>query len=139
MSVEQRKALVRREIADVWHKGDLAVIDEIYAAHFVNHSPFPSTTPDRDGLKESVKAYRGAFPDIRLTIEDLIAKADRVVERVPAAGTRRGEVMGVAPTGKRIEIPVTTINRFAGSGIVERWSVADMPAMMQQLGVMPSQ
>ena len=138
MSVEQRKALVRREIADVWHKGDLAVIDEIYAADFVNHSPFPGTTPDRDGLKESVKAYRGAFPDIRLTIEDLIAKGDRVVERVMAAGTRTGEVMGVAPTGKRIEIPVITINRFAGGRIVERWSVADMLAMMQQLGVMPS-
>jgi predicted ester cyclase len=82
---------------------------------------------------------RDAFPDIRLTIEDLIAENDKVVERVTATGTNKGEFMGTTPTGKQITVPVITINRFVGNKIVERWSLYDQLAMMQQLGMIPLQ
>jgi predicted ester cyclase len=138
MSVEEDKALVRREIDEAWHKGNLTAIDEIYAANFVDHSPFPGTTPDREGIKQFISIIRDAFPDIKLTIEDLIAESDKVVERVTATGTNKGDFMGINPTNKQIIVPVITINRFAGDKIVERWSVSDQLAMMQQLGVVPS-
>jgi predicted ester cyclase len=138
MSIEENKDLVCREIEEGWHKGNLLVVDEIYAANFIDHSPFPGTTPDREGIKQFIKIIRDAFPDIKLTIEDLIAESDKVVERVTATGTNKGEFMGITPTGKQIIIPVITINRFAGDKIVERWSISDQLAMMQQLGTIPS-
>ncbi len=138
MSVEENKALVRREIDEGWHKGNLRVVDDIYAADFVDHSPFPGTTPDREGIKQFINIIRDAFPDIKLTSEDLIAESDKVVERVTATGMHKGEFMGIKPTNKQIVVPVITINRFAGDKIVERWSISDQLAMMQQLGVIPS-
>jgi predicted ester cyclase len=135
MSVEENKALVRREIDEAWHKGNLMVIDEIYAANFVDHSAFPGTTPDREGIKQFISVIRDAFPDIKLTIEDLIAENDKVVERVTATGTNKGEFMGIKPTNMQVTVPVITINRFAGDQIVERWSISDQLAMMHQLGV----
>jgi predicted ester cyclase len=138
MSIEENKALVRREIEEAWHKGNLVAVEEIYDTNFVNHSPLPGTTPDREGIKQFIKIFRCAFPDIRLTIEDLIAENDIVVERVTAIGTNKGEFMGITPTGKQITVPVITINRFAGGKIVERWSLSDQLAMMQQLGIIPS-
>jgi len=138
MSTEENKALVHREIEEAWHKGNLMVVDEIYAANFIDHSPFPGTTPDREGIKQFIKIIRDAFPDIKLTIEDLIAESDKVVERVTATGTNKGEFMDITPTSKQITVPIITINRFAGDKIVERWSISDQLAMMQQLGVIPS-
>jgi predicted ester cyclase len=137
MSIEENKALVRWEIEEAWHKGNLMVVDEIYAANFIDHSPFAGMTPDREGIKQFIKIIRDAFPDIKLTIEDLIAESDKVVERVTATGANKGEFMGIIPTGKQITVPIITINRFAGDKIVERWSISDQLAMMQQLGVIP--
>jgi predicted ester cyclase len=134
MSIDTNKASMRREIEEGWHKGNLTVIDEIYAADFVDHSPFPGTTPDREGIKQFINIIRIAFPDIKLTIEDLIAESDKVVERVTATGTNKGKFMGVNPTNKQIIVPLITINRFAGDKIVERWSISDQLAMMRQLG-----
>ena len=139
MSIEDNKAVVRREIEECWHKGNLVVVEEIYDTNFVDHSPFPGTAPNREGIKQFVKIMRAAFPDIRLNIEDLIAENDKVVERVTATGTNKGEFMGTTPTGKQITVPVITINRFAGNKIVERWSLSDQLAMMQQLGMIPAQ
>ena len=139
MSIEENKASVRREIEECWHSGNLRIVDEIYAVNFVNYNPFPGTTPDREGIKEFIKNMRIAFPDIRLTIEDLIAENDKVVEMVTITGTNKGEAMGIAPTGKRITFPVITINRFIGSKIAERWSISDQLDIMRQLGVLPSQ
>jgi len=139
MSIEENKALLRREIEEGWNKGNLMIVEEIYADNFIDHSPFPGTTPDREGIKQFIKIIHDAFPDIKLTIEDLIAESDKLVERVKATGTNKGEFMGITPTDKQITVPVITINRFAGDKIVERWSISDQLAMMQQLGVIPSQ
>ena len=138
MSVEENKALVRWEVEEVWHKGNFMIVDEIYAVNFIDHSPLPGTMPDREGIKQFIRIIRDAFPDIKLTIEDLIAEGDKVVERVTATGTHTGEFMGITPTSKQITIPIVTINRFIGNKIVERWSISDQLGMMHQLGVISS-
>jgi predicted ester cyclase len=81
---------------------------------------------------------RGAFPDARVTVEDQIAEGDKVVDRWTATGTPTGDLMGVPPTGRRIEVSGITISRFAGGKIVEDWYQGDDLGMMQQLGVIPS-
>ena len=80
-----------------------------------------------------------AFPDLCLTVEDLIASGDRAVARVRVTGTHKGEFMGVLPTGTRVEMQLVDIDRFDGAGrLCEHWGVADTLSLMQQLGAVPA-
>ena len=80
----------------------------------------------------------GAFLDIRVAVEDQVAERDKVVSRWTATGTHTGDLMGIPPTGRRVDISGVTINRFSGGKIVEDWYQSDDLGMMQQLGVVPS-
>jgi predicted ester cyclase len=74
-----------------------------------------------------------------MTVEDLIAEGDKTVARVQLTGTHKGELIGVPPTGKRVDMQLIDIMRFDGAGMVcEHWGVADMLSLMQQLGVVPA-
>jgi predicted ester cyclase len=88
-------------------------------------------------LKQYAAMNLGAFPDVRVSVEDQIAEGDMVVTRWTATGTHTGELMGIPPTGRRIEISGITINRFSGGRIAEDWYQSDDLGMMQQLGVIP--
>jgi steroid delta-isomerase-like uncharacterized protein len=79
--------------------------------------------------------YFAAFPDINVTVEDVIAEGDKAVTRWTIRGTHRGELMGIAPTDKPIELKGITIHRIEGGKIVEEWERYDNLGMMQQLGV----
>jgi len=78
-----------------------------------------------------------AFPDVRLTIEDMVAEGDKVAVRWAWSGTHRGEYMGIAPTGKEVTYTGITIHRITGGKIVESWDEVDNLGLMQQLGVAP--
>jgi steroid delta-isomerase-like uncharacterized protein len=136
-STEQNKALVRRLVEQVWNKGNLAVIDEILSPDYVLHISAPGS-PDRDGYKQAVSMYHKAFADFSLTIEDMIAEADKVVIRCTLRGTHKGQYMGVAPTGKQVSLSVISIRRIEDGKIVEEWVELDMLGLMQQLGAVPS-
>jgi steroid delta-isomerase-like uncharacterized protein len=136
---EQNKALARRAIEEVWNQGKLAVIDELTAANATFHDPsVPGgkfTGPE--GVKQFVQIYRGAFPDVRLTINDQIAEGDKVVTRWTATGTHKGELMGIAPTNKHATVTGVDIDRYQDGKVVEAWASYDMLGMLQQLGVVP--
>jgi len=133
---EQNKTVFRRIVEEVFNQGKLATADEL-GTEYMEHSPAPGQAPGIDGFKQMVQMFRGAFPDLRITIEDLIAEGDRVVGRMTTSGTHRGEFMGLAPTGKRFTISEIHILRFANGKILEHWGVADDLGMMQQLGAVP--
>jgi len=80
----------------------------------------------------------GSFPDARVTVEDQIAEGDKVMDRWTATGTQTGDLMGMLPTGRRIEISGITISRFSGGKIAEDWYQSEDLGMMQQLDVIPS-
>jgi predicted ester cyclase len=80
---------------------------------------------------------RTAFPDMHITIEDIITEGDKLVQRWVAQGTHKGELMGIVPTGKQVTITGINISRIVGGKLVEDWTEADMLGMMQQLGVIP--
>lgn len=138
MSTQENKAIVRRINEEVWEKGNLAAVDEIFAAQYVDHNPLPEMTPDREGLKQSVTMMRAAFPDLHTRTEDLVAEGDKVVNRWTASGTHKGEFMGIAPTGKQVTVAGIQICRIVAGKVVEDWTEVDMLGMMQQLGVIPS-
>ena len=137
---EQNKALARRAIEEVWNEGKLAVIDELTASNATYHDPnVPGgkfTGPE--GVKQFVQIYRGAFPDVRLTINDQIAEGDKVVTRWTATGTHKGQLMGIAATNKHATVTGVDVDRFQNGKVVEAWASYDMFGLLQQLGVVPA-
>ena len=138
MSLEENKAIELRFFEEVVNKGNLAVIDEIVAANFVQPDATPGTTPDREGLKQFFAMAHSAFPDFHSTLEDMFAEGDKVVQRFTARGTHKGEWMGIASTGKQMTASGIAIHRITGGKIVEGWTSMDMLGVMVQLGVVPA-
>ena len=134
---EQNKAVIRRWI-EALNAGNLDVADEIYAPDFVMHDPGnPDRLPGPEGTKQGFAAFLAAFPDLHVTIEDIIAEGDKVVWRVSLTGTHKGEFLGIAPTGKQITNTGITIVRMVDGKFVEGWQNGDDLGMLQQIGAIP--
>ena len=133
---ESNKAVVRRLFEEVWNKGYLPVTEELFAPNYVHHDP---STPDFGRGPESEKKraalYRNAYQDMRLTIEDLIAEGENVTARWSCRGSHRGELNGIAPTGKQIAFTGISVARFANGKIAEGWVNWDALGLMKQLGM----
>jgi steroid delta-isomerase-like uncharacterized protein len=137
MSAEENKALVRRFVEEFWNKGNTAAADELMAIDAAIHMPTGEVV-NLDGFKRFAGTFRGSFPDWHSTVEELIAEGDRVAERWTGRGTHRGELQGIPPTGKRVEVPGSVFYRIVDGKIVEFRGQLDMMSLMQQLGVIPS-
>ena len=137
MSAEENKELVRRFVEEFWNEGNAAAADELMAEDAEIHMPTGELV-DLDGLKGFAGAFRGAFPDWHSAFEELIAEGDRVAERWTGRGTHRGELQGIAPTDRRIEVPGSVFYRIVDGKIVEFRGQLDMMSLMQQLGAIPS-
>ena len=137
MPISENKTTARR-FFDVMNERNIAALDKILAAEFVDHSAMPGIASDRDGFKQFLAMVFAAFPDFHFTLEDLIAQRDEVAARFTARGTHKGEWMGIRPTGKQITVPGISIHRIAGGKITDNWVSMDMPGLMQQLGVIPA-
>lgn len=136
MSAEKNKAVVRRFYEEVINGGNLDVVDQIMASHLIDHSPgYPKYRSDPESIKEMVKDYRRAFPDMHDIVEDMMAEGDRVIVRWTGHGTHQGALMGLEPSGKDVTLTGITIYRLEDGKIVERWSEADELGMMRQLSV----
>ena len=139
MSAEDNKALVRRWFEELFNEAKLDLADEIVTPDHVTHdTSTPEHLPGPEGERQLVTLVRGAFPDGRITIEDLVAEGDKVAVRWTFRGTHRGDFMGIAPTGKEVEMGAMDLFRVAGGKIAETWSNVDMMTMMRQLGAIPT-
>jgi steroid delta-isomerase-like uncharacterized protein len=132
---EENKALVRHLYAEI-DKGNLDVVDDLWAADHVFHL-LGSKPMDSAAHKDLLRMYQGAFRDWRQEITDIIGEDDRVVTVFTFHGTHSGELMGIPPTGNRVEIHAVAIDRISEGRIVEEWSVFDGLGMLQQLGAGP--
>jgi steroid delta-isomerase-like uncharacterized protein len=132
------KALARRWFAEVMNQGNEDVIDEITAPNFVDHDPLPGTSPDRDGLHDFVKQVRSAFPDLDAEIDDILVEGDRLAVRSTIRGTHEGDFMGIAATGKKVEVANYDFVRIENDQAVEHWGTIDSAALMEQLGAVPA-
>jgi len=137
MSTEENKAILRRIIAEIWNKGNLAVVDEVMAPNYVSHGDGGQEIKGPEGFKQMITMARTAFPDFHMTIEDIVAEGDKVACRFTCRGTHKGEIIGIAPTGKQVTVTGIGINHFVGGKEVEVWESIDQLAMMKQLGVVP--
>jgi steroid delta-isomerase-like uncharacterized protein len=136
---EENKAVARRAFEDHFNTGNLDLGEEIFTPDYVNHDPsLPDFGSGPEAANQAVRLYRDAFPDARITVEDQVAEGDKVATRWSARGTHEGELMGVAPTGNRVEITGITISRIEGGKIAEDWINYDALGMLQQVGAIPA-
>jgi predicted ester cyclase len=132
------KLTAERIPLEVINNGNYGLVDELLSTDFVDHSPQLGVPPTRDGLKQSLRALKTAFPNVRYTIESSIACGDQVVHYLKATGTMTGEFMGIAPTGKSATWSEIHIGKGVNGRLTEHWSVIDQLGMLVQLGVVPA-
>jgi steroid delta-isomerase-like uncharacterized protein len=134
---ERNKALMRRFYEDLWSGGNVEALPEIVAENFVDHQAPAGEPSGREGLAGLVRAWRTAFPDMRESVEHLVAEGDMVVGRFTMRGTHEGEFMGVPPTGRSVTMSGVDVVRVADGKISELWYAEQMLELMQQLGAVP--
>ena len=102
----------------------------------VDHAAPPGVALGVEGAKQAIGIYRTAFPDLKVTVEDIIAEGDKVSCRFTITGTHKGGLMGIAPTGKQVRLAGMEVHRIVDGKAVEHWESFDQLGMMHQLGVM---
>ncbi len=131
-------ASTMRRLYELINAGDIDGFGDLLAEDFVEHEQTPGLEPNKEGVKQFFRAYREAFPDLRMEAQDVLVSDERVVARVRATGTHQGEFMGMPATGKKVDVQLIDIIRFGDDGLArEHWGVVDALAMMQQLGAIP--
>ena len=138
MSVEDNKAIIRAYVETVWNHKQLDRAEEVVASDFLDRAPLPGQAPGLEGAKRKWGMFLTAVPDLRVTIEDLVAEGDKVAVRRSYAGTHQGELLGIPATGKQVRIGSISIFRLAEGKIAEHWEQWDRLALLQQLGVIPA-
>jgi len=134
------KTIARRLYEECFNRGDLGLVDEIVSESFVSSTPNPGGLPsDREGFKQTVTLLRSGFPDLAMTVDDMVVEGDMVAVRVTARGTHKNEFMGIPPTGKHVTMMGMDFMRFENGKVTERWGQWDQLGMMQQLGVIPAE
>jgi len=137
MSAEDAKAVVRRNTEEVQGRGNFELFEELFADDFVDNTPQPNTTPDKDGVRRLYQTLRTAFPDFRPEIHWQTADGEIVTTFKTYHGTHQGTFLGVAPTGRRIQFETVDAMRVHNGKITEHWGVANLFSLMQQLGAWP--
>lgn len=138
MPPEENRATLRRAIERFNDPEDRTGYFKLYDPDVVLHSFPPGLAPGIEGVEQFYTAYWTAFPDVRVTLEDVIAEGERLAARYTVRATHRGEFMGIPATGTRVTFEGITILRFEGGRCAERWQSADMLGLMQQLGAIPA-
>lgn len=134
MSIEQNKTIVRRYYEELWNKWSIANADELIAGEITFRGSLGLNMQGIKSFKEYMAMMQGAFPDFHNAIEELIAEGDQVVARMSYSGTHRGELYGLAPTGKHVTYSGIAIFRIQHNKIVAGWVIGDALGLMKQLG-----
>lgn len=135
MSIEANKELIRR-VYELSTQKDVAKLFELYDPGYIEH--LRNGDQSLEQMKAGIQVIFAAFPDLRFTVEDVVAEGDKVAYRVTITGTHTGgSYMGVAPSGKKIEMRNTSIKRIANGRLAESWGTLDTVSAMRQLGLIP--
>jgi len=153
MSIEENKAIVRRFYESIGGEGWTRRIREAtnreaetekllsgYFSEYYAPNCFMHATEGDRSLEEDIKEtapYFTAFPDLKATVEDLIAEGDKVVARWTMRGTHENTVRDIPATGKKVTVNGVTIKRMTDGKVVEEWALINMLSLYQQVGVAP--
>jgi steroid delta-isomerase-like uncharacterized protein len=134
---EENKAIIQRFYQEVVNQGNIDLVEVLMVDDYIEHG-----NPAGSGIQGFRQFFQGlgkAFPDLQITVEDLIAEGDKVVARVTVNATHQGVFMGsIEPTGKRVSFTGVDIFQLADGKIIGRWNQRDLLGLVQQLGVLGS-
>src|SRR5882724_5051348 len=136
-TAKANKALVRRWFEEVWNKGRAEAIDEMFAADGIAHGLSDDAENPLRGpadFKPFHETFRGAFPNIEVIVEDMIAEGDKVAARCSVRGKHTGDHLGVAASNAPVEFTGITIVRVKDGKIIEAWNNFDFLKMNKQIG-----
>ena len=132
---EINKECVRRLFDEVLNKGKLGLLDTLIGAAYVEHNPSPGQASGAAGVNNRIETLRAAFPDLRYSLEELVAEGDVVAARFSWRGSHKGEpFLGIPPSGKAILVRGMEFYRLRDGRIVEHWDNVDDLGMLTQLG-----
>ncbi|HEY7257837.1 MAG TPA: ester cyclase [Gaiellales bacterium] len=137
MQAEESKKVVRRFIDEYQTGASDAAFAELLDPDVVDHSRPPGIARGAEGVRQQFDGFRAGLPDFRATILHQVAEGDLVITHKVFNGTHTGELLGIPPTGREVEILVMDVVRVADGRIVEHWGVVDRLGLLQQLGALP--
>ena len=135
---EENKDVISRFVAEFKNNANHDIVDELFTTDFVHHLKDPRLPPGREAMKLLGQSIAAGFPDVRATVEDLLADGDKVIERTTAVATHTGEFNGIPPTGNQVVWTELHIYRLEDGKIAEMWSEIDLLALLTQLGAIPA-
>ena len=136
MPAEDHKRLVLRFYEEVWNRGNVDVALEVFAEDYVRHDLRPTKAiPGGEGQRKIAADFRRAFPDLRMSVDLILAEGDLVAARWTTTGTHTGRWADVPPTGRTMTFSGVNVFRFEDGKVVELWNHRDDLGLMQQLGV----
>lgn len=133
MSQQDNIAATERLGAAV-NSGNLDALHEVFAPNVIDHDPASDQAPGPEGFIQFFTGFRAAFPDLNISVEQLVADEDNVAIAYTVTGTHRGDFLGIPATGKSIKARGVQIARFENGQIVERWGSSDQLGILQQIG-----
>ena len=136
--IDQMKQVGRTIIEEGLSKGNVDVLDRTHTEKCVWHGPGGQEIRGRDAVKEMVRGYVTAFPDMRMTIEHMVGEGDLLAVHWRVVGTHDGPLGDVPATGKKVDLRGHIIARFERGRVAEEFEVFDELAMLRQLGLADS-
>jgi predicted ester cyclase len=137
MAEDPKKTVYRRFVEEVINGGDIDVVEELFSPDYVDHSAPPGAPGGLEGVKMIPRMFRGAFPDLHFTIDEMVSEGDVVATRVTGHGTQNGQFMALPPSGREATWASMGFFRVADGKIVEHWGVPDLLGILTQLGAVP--
>ena len=128
--------LVRRFVEDVINRGETDLLPALVARDHIGHDPLGDHYGP-EGVRISITELRSAFPDLRVTIEEVIASGDRVARRFTLRGTHHGPYLGLPATGRVVVTTGIAIDRVVGGCLAESWLIIDALALFRKVGAVP--
>ena len=138
MTTEDNTTLVRDYVEEVFNQRRLTAVETFLAPDDIDHTLPPTLPTNISGTKMAIEMYLQAMPDLHVTVEDIVAEADRVALRYTSHGTQRGPLGPIPATGRRVNVSSYLIARIADGKIVEMWGLDDQLGLLQQLRVIPA-
>ena len=132
-TTDNKEIVLRRWYQELWDNWNVSTADELFTSGYLLHLPGSTTPMNRDAAKHVVQMFSVAFPDLKHTIDEMIAEGNTVAARWTVNGTHRGVFQGIAPTGKPVRVSGTTLHHMADGKIVETWLTFDTMDLLQQL------
>jgi steroid delta-isomerase-like uncharacterized protein len=139
MSTKDLKSTLIQYLDELWNNHNLAVIDEMILPDFVDHLLPPGSPQGPEGARQFAQVYLTAFPDTQIVLHEVVREGVSLVVRWTATGTHTGELAGIPPTGKKMNLPGLALWRFQDGKFIESWNLFNQLTLLQQIGAFPVQ